>query len=269
MTRESSYLEINKKLWNKRTKIHIESEFYDNDRFIEGFNSLNIIELNLLGDLKGKSVLHLQCHFGQDSISLERLGADVTGIDLSDESIKAARELAEKTSSGTEFICCDVYDLPNHLHKKFDLVFTSYGTIGWLPDLNKWAGIISMFLKPEGKFVFVEFHPFLWMYDNDFKYISYNYFKDEAILEIEQSTYADTTAEINEQSVSWNHGISEVINSLIRKGMEIGSFEEYNYSPYNCFNNTEEFEAGKFRIKHLGNKIPMVYSIIATKNYDL
>lgn len=158
---ETDYIEINRKSWNNKTDVHFESEFYDNNSFIKGKLSLNPIELNLLGDVKGKSVLHLQCHFGQDTISLDRLGAFATGVDLSDKAIFKAKELASLTGSDANFICCDIYELPKYLDKKFDMVFTSYGTIGWLPNLNKWANIVSGFLKLNGKFILVEFHPVL------------------------------------------------------------------------------------------------------------
>ena len=151
-------------------------EFYDLDNFVKGKTSLNSIELDLLGDVKGKTILHLQCHFGQDTISLSRLGAEVTGIDLSDKAIQSAQQIAKDTHSNANFICCDIYDLPNHLDKQFDIVFTSYGTIGWLPDLDKWANIVSHYLKPNGQFVFVEFHPVVWMFDDNFEKIGYNDF---------------------------------------------------------------------------------------------
>ncbi len=260
-----NYKEINKTLWNNKTDVHINSEFYDNKTFIKGRNSLNSIEFELLGDIKGKSILHLQCHFGQDTISLNRLGATVTGIDLSDKAIERGKELANKTNSDVTFICCDIYDLPQHLDKKFDLVFTSYGTIGWLPDLDKWAKIVSRFLKPNGKFIFVEFHPVVWMFDDNFKIIEFNYFNDAPIVETEEGTYADQDAPIKNKSVSWNHSISEVVTSLLQNGLEINSMKEYDYSPYNCFNGIVEFEPQKFRIKHLENKIPMVYSLVANK----
>ena len=142
------YLEINKQTWNNKTEVHIDSEFYDNENFLKGKSSLNAIELKLLGDFSNKKILHLQCHFGQDSLSLARLGAKVTGVDLSDQAIEKAKEFNEKLNLDAQFICCDVYDLPNHLDEKFDIVFTSYGTIGWLPDLTKWANLVSKFLKP-------------------------------------------------------------------------------------------------------------------------
>ncbi len=262
---DSNYLEINKKLWNARTEVHVTSEFYNVDEFIKGKSSLNDIELNLLGDIKGKSILHLQCHFGQDSISLAQLGATVTGIDLSENAITHANALVQTTHQNVTFICCDIYDLPNHLNTQFDIVYTSYGTIGWLPDMDKWANIVSTFLKPNGKFVFVEFHPAVWMFDNDFKTVAYSYFNKEAIVELENGTYADKNASIKLESITWNHSIGEVLTALLNKGLEINSFKEYDYSPYNCFNETVEIAPNKFQIKELQGNIPMVYGLVAIK----
>ena len=200
-----------------------------------------------------------------DSISLSRLGAQVTGVDLSDRAIENAKLLAKQAQTDTSFICCNIYDLPQHLNQKFDIVFTSYGVIGWLPDLNQWASLISGYLKPKGKFILVEFHPVVWMFDDDFEKVAYNYFKDGAIIETESGTYADRNAEIKQEYVCWNHSSSEVINSLISNGLEILSFAEFDYSPYNCFNKTVEAEPKKFRIQHLDNKIPMVFSVEARK----
>lgn len=269
MSNENNYIEINRNSWNNRTETHLKSEFYDLEGFMKGKSSLNEIELELLGDIQGKSILHLQCHFGQDTISLSRLGANVVGVDLSDKAIESAKQIAQETQSNTRFICCDIYDLPNHLNEKFDIVFTSYGTIGWLPDLGKWAEIISNYLKPNGQFVFVEFHPVVWMFDDNFEKIGYRYFNSGAIIETESGTYADKTAEITQSYVMWNHGLSEVINSLILNGIEIKSLNEFDYSPYNCFNKTIEFEPKKYRIAHLDNKIPMVYSINAIKKSEI
>ncbi len=263
--KENDYLNVNKKLWNLKVDSHMRSDFYDVNNFLKGKSSLNTIELDLLGDLTGKSILHLQCHFGQDTISLRRMGAKATGVDLSNEAIEQATLLTEKTKTDAKFICCDIYDLPNHLDEKFDIVFTSYGTIGWLPDLNKWAKIISKFLKTGGSFIFVEFHPVIWMFDDDLEKIKYRYFNSGPIIETEIGTYADKSAKIEAEYITWNHSMSEVINSLISNDLEINSLNEYDYSPYDCFNKTIENSPNKFQIEHLENKIPMVYSITATK----
>lgn len=265
MNKEINYIDINRESWNNKVDTHLKSEFYDLDGFLNGKSSLNDIELNLLGDLSGKTILHLQCHFGQDSISLSRLGAEVTAVDFSDKAIESAKQIAKDCNSNSRFICCELYELANHLDEKFDIVFTSYGTIGWLPDIDKWAGIIAKFLKPNGQFIFVEFHPVVWMFDDAFENVGYRYFNSGAILETVSGTYADKKADLTQSYVMWNHGIGEVVNSLIKNGLEIKQLDEFDYSPYNCFNNTIEFEPKKYRIKHLEDKIPMVYSITATK----
>lgn len=261
----SNYVEINKNAWNLKTEIHIKSDFYGNEAFLKGKSSLKEIELNLLGNIQGKSILHLQCHFGQDSISLSRMGAKVTGIDLSDKAIERARGFAQQANVDTEFISCDIFDLPNHLDKQYDIVFTSYGVIGWLPDLDKWAAIISRYLKSKGKFIFVEFHPFIWMYDYDFKTIEYNYFNSGEIVETNKGSYTDKNADIEYSTVSWNHSTSEVLNSLIKHNIEINSFDEYNYSPYNCFNHTIQIDTDKYQIDILGDKVPITFSVVGTK----
>ena len=269
MNSENNYIDINRQSWNNRTDTHLKSDFYDLDNFLKGKSSLHDIELDLLGDIKGRNILHLQCHFGQDSVSLSRLGANVTGVDLSDKAIESAKQIAKETDSNAKFICCDIYDLPNHLEEKFDIVFTSYGTIGWLPDLDKWAKIISQFLKPNGQFVFVEFHPVVWMFDDNFDKIGYRYFNSGAILETESGTYADKKADITQMYVMWNHSLSEVVNNLIKNDLEINSLDEFGYSPYNCFSKTIEIEPKRYRIEHLENKIPMVYAITATRKNNI
>lgn len=265
MSRNLNYLEINREAWNAKVEPHLKSEFYDLEGFLAGKTSLQEIETVLLGSVKGKKILHLQCHFGQDSISLSRMGAEVTAVDLSDKAIEAARMLAEQTGEEVRFICSNVYDLPGILKETFDIVFTSYGVIGWLPDLNKWASLISNFLGEKGRVVFVEFHPVVWMFDDSFNSVAYRYFNSGPIVEYETGTYADRSAAIQQKYVMWNHGLGEVISSLLNNGMELLRFDEYDYSPYNCFQNTIEIEPGKFVIDKLGNKIPMVYSLIARK----
>lgn len=258
-----NFFNINKALWDTRLDIHLESEFYDLQAFIQGKSSLHSIELNLLGDVRNKELLHLQCHFGQDSISIAKLGAQVTGIDFSEKSILKARHLAEIMKVDANFICNDVYTLPEVLDKKFDLVYTSYGVINWLPDLDKWAAVIKHFLKPGGKLVFVEFHPVVWMFDDDLNNIAYSYFNTGPIKEQEIGSYANRQSNVKTEYINWNHDLSEVFTALINNGLSINHFKEYDYSPYNCWRSAIEIEPSVFRIKHLNNSIPMVYSIIA------
>ncbi len=259
------YFKTNQETWNKRLELHLDSKFYNLTEFLNGKNTLNSIELDLLGNIEGKSVLHLQCHFGQDTISLSRMGAKVTGVDLSDKAIEKARTLATELNEDVTFINCNVYDLPQHLNQKFDIVFTSYGTISWLPNLNEWANIISQYLKPSGTFVFAEFHPVVWMFDDDFEQIGYNYFNDGPQIEQEIGTYADKSSNKTFEYVNWNHSLSEVMNSLLNNGLIIEQFNEFDYSPYGCFNGALEIAPEQFVIDKLKRRIPMVYSIKAKK----
>lgn len=264
MKPELDYIEINKKLWNEKVAHHVLSDFYDMPAFLSGKTSLKSIELDMLGNIQGKKVLHLQCHFGQDSLSLARMGASVTGVDFSEAAIEKAIELAKHTAADARFICSDIFHLPDVLEEQFDLVFTSYGTIGWLPDIDKWAGVVARFLKPGGRFIMVDFHPVLWMFDNEFSRIQYSYFNKEAIIETLNGTYADREAPLHHTEIGWNHSFTEILTALLEKGLSLKQFGEYDYSPYNCFSNMVEYEAGKFRISHLEDKIPMLYSLLMT-----
>ena len=280
----SKYFEANKQSWNKRTAVHKDSAFYDLDSFKKGKSSLNNIELEELGDVKGKTLLHLQCHFGMDTMSWAREGAACVGVDLSDEAIKLAEEIRDELKLKTEFICANVYDLNDALkvppseiteHSEgyerssreagFDIVFTSYGTIGWLPDLDKWANIVAHFLKPGGIFYIADFHPALWMMDDNFEHIKYSYFNAEVITEEISGTYSDRDAPIKSIEHGWNHPFSEIITALLKHDLQIVQFNEFSYSPYNCFNNLEQGVDGMWRIKGMDEKMPMMYSIKAIK----
>lgn len=259
------YFEANKNLWNQRTAVHKNSSFYNLEGFKKGETVLTPIELNELGNVSGKKMLHLQCHFGMDSLNWARMGAEVTGVDLSDEAIKEAIQLNDEVGLNAKFICCNVYDLKENLDEKFDIVFTSYGTIGWLPDLNKWAELISFYLKPGGIFYMADFHPVVWIFDDEFKQVKYHYENKEVIITESQGTYTDRYAAIKSKEYGWNHSISEILNALISHGLQIKHFNEFMYSPYPCFSNTVEFEKGKWHIHGMEGKLPMVYSIRAQK----
>jgi 2-polyprenyl-3-methyl-5-hydroxy-6-metoxy-1,4-benzoquinol methylase len=260
------YFDANQDLWNQRTVIHKDSSFYDVAGFKQGRNLLTAIELKEMGDVSGKKMLHLQCHFGVDSLCWARMGAEATGIDLSEVAIDEARKLNAELGLNAKFLCSNIYDLKTVLDDKFDIVFTSYGVIGWLPDLDKWADIISHFLKSGGKFYLAEFHPVVWMFDDEFQTIKYCYEKREVIETEIQGTYTDRNANICAKEYGWNHSISEVLNSLINLGLTIEFMNEYMYSPYPCFNPIVKNSEGNWWIKGLEDKIPMVYTVMAKKS---
>ena len=132
-------LETNRTNWNERTPVHAASSFYDVEGFKNGLTTLTDIERREVGNVSGKTLLHLQCHFGMDTMSWSRLGAKATGVDFSDTAIDLARALKEDIGTDARFIRSNVYDLPDVLDEEFDIVFTSYGVLCWLPDLEKWA----------------------------------------------------------------------------------------------------------------------------------
>ncbi len=151
----------------------------------------------------------------------------------------------------------------SQLAGQFDIVFTSYGAIGWLPDLDRWAKIVKHFLKPGGKLVLVEFHPVVWMFDEQFREIKYPYFNHGPIRESSSGTYAETSAPLELDDVGWIHPLSDVLGSLVANGLTVRHFKEYDYSPYGCFRSAVKVDERKYRIPHLGEKIPMVYSVVA------
>lgn len=260
-----TYLEVNRALWDEKTKHHQQSGFYDMKGFLSGKNSLREIELTALTPVvAGKTVLHLQCHFGQDSLSLARMGAKVTGVDFSNTSIELARSLNTQLGLDAQFIVSDVYGLPEVLQEQFDIIFTSYGVITWLPDLNRWAEVIRKMLKPDGTFYMAEFHPAMYMYDHDKEQIGYRYFGHEKPYEeVETGTYANTDAPIQQKEYFWSHALADVLQPLLNQGLQLKNFQEFDFSPYNCFPNMKAVGPQRYVYGDTENRLPHVFSILA------
>jgi SAM-dependent methyltransferase len=262
------YIRGNLEHWNEVTPIHARSAFYDVEGFKKGRNTLESIELEEVGDVSGKSLLHLQCHFGMDTLSWARLGANVTGVDFSEDAIDLARSLSKELGIEASFISSDIYDLPKVLNKKFDIVFTSRGVLCWLPDLNKWAEVISHFLKPGGIFYIVEGHPSMMVFDDskdatELK-VRYSYFhKPEPDRWEPDGSYADRNAKVTTPSYEWTHSMGDIINALISSGLRIEFVHEFTLCSWRRFPFMEQDEAGWWRIK--GDKIPLTFSLKATK----
>ncbi len=253
------HFETNKNSWNQRVETHFNSKFYDVPGFLAGNSSLNAIELALLPDVKQQSLLHLQCHFGLDSLSWARLGAEVTGVDISDAAISKAQELQQQTQLPAEFICADVYGFAEQNQRQYDIVFTSYGAICWLPDLNRWAQVIHDCLKPGGQLLLAEFHPIIDLM------AGYNYFhQNEPDVSVED-TYTENCDGSQHEFAVWSHPISNVINALVGVDLSITGMQEYDHSPYNCFDGMQEKHPGRFYLEHKNNHVPMVYTIQARK----
>jgi SAM-dependent methyltransferase len=261
------YFEINKRRWNELVSIHAASEEYDLENFIAGKNSLHKIEVEKLGDVKKKSLLHLQCHFGLDTIGWARLGAKVTGVDFSESAIKLAREIANKTNVNAEFICCNIYDLPKIHKKKYDIVFTSYGVLCWLNDINKWAKIVASYLNPNGVFLLVESHPLMWIFDDESEELiqKYSYWHNsEPLIWEDEGTYADKNAKVkNKKTFEWQHTISDILNALINAGLIIDEIGEYPELVWRYIPASKKVDDEYYRIP--GNPLPQTWSVLASK----
>lgn len=260
---EENYFELNRQAWNNITPSHVDSDFYALDQFRETKNDLPEIDRNALGDLKGKKVLHLQCHFGMNTLSMAHLGAEVTGVDISDTSIQKAKELSSELNLPARFIRSAIYELSNVLDEQFDIVYTSWGALCWLPDMKRWAEIVNALLRPGGKVIICEFHPTAYLFDDE-QEVGYSYFNAGVDVETFEGSYTENNTGKNSYA-SWSHSLSEIMAGLRSANLVSDYFQEYDYSPYKCFTNMEEIAPGKYVFKKFGRKIPYGYVLTAKK----
>ena len=270
------YLKANLASWDEVTSVHVASELYDVDGFKAGRNSLSSIELAELGPLvgEGTSLLHLQCHFGLDTLSWARQGATATGMDFSGEAIAQARSLAEELglSQRATFLQSDLYHLPDVLEDEFDVVFTSWGALIWLADLERWAQIIARYLKPGGIFYIAEFHPNAFLLADDSTpeslRIGYPYFQYGVPQRFDESgDYADPDARTqNTVTFEWNHGLGEIIDPLLRNGLRLDFLHEFPYTIAGLpFPFLEVGEDGLQRVKGRDDEVALSFSLKMTK----
>jgi SAM-dependent methyltransferase len=274
-----AYLEANRALWEEWTDIHETSAFYDLDAFRKGGTRLQGYEIEEIGDVTGKTLLHLQCHFGMDSLSWARRGADVTGADFSPKAVALAAELAGELglADRARFVCSNLYDLPANLQGGFDVVYTSRGVLGWLPDIEGWARIAAHFVRPGGIFYITEIHPVAQVWDDEDVEpgelrLRYPYFSNELPFVFPtQGSYADRTARV-EQPVEygWNHGLGEIVTALAANGLRVESLREFPHVDW-PLPFLERAEGGRYRLpalpegEHCRPELPLFFSLKATK----
>lgn len=263
------HLHANQKLWDQWTIEHEQSPFYDLAGFRAGKDRLRSIELSELGDVSGKSLLHLQCHFGMDTLAWARRGAIATGMDLSENSIALARALSQELNLPAHFVCADLYDLPNKLSGQFDIVFTSYGVLHWLRDLRQWGKIIAHFLRPTGIFYIVEDHPTFRMFTTEDETkikLANPYFFTEQPEQVEMTgSYATNQQGEAFSFYIWNHAMGEVINALIDAGLTIEFLHEFPYAARAKFPFMEKGPDGWWRLPAHYTQIPFLFSLQARK----
>ncbi len=262
----NKFTKANLALWEGWTDINKNSELYRLDRFKAGENVLKSIELEELPDVAGKSMLHLQCHFGMDTLSWARMGAEITGIDFSPKAIDLAKSLSEELDIPARFIRSELFDLPDVLDEKFDIVFTSYGVLTWLNDIDKWAEIAARYLKPGGIFYMVEFHPLFSSIDDDGENLKYPYFHSSEPMKFKaEGSYADPDADFSSDSYEWFHSIGEVVTALIKAGLRIEFLHEFPYSPTKGAPCLVEDKPGQYILEKYPRLLPIVYSVMAGK----
>jgi SAM-dependent methyltransferase len=266
----NKYFQTNKELWDAWTAVNAASELYDLEGFKKGTCSLLDIEVEEVGDVNGKNLLHLQCHFGMDTLSWARRGAKVTGIDFSGEAIRLARSLSQELNIPAYSVNCNIYNLPDYLSEKFDIVFTSGGAINWLPDLKRWAEIIAHFLKPNGFFYIREFHPVEYMFDDSkeklIPTLRYPYFySDEPIYCENEGNYANVDSKIKSINYEWSHHLGEIITSLIDAGLCIEFLHEFPFITYKSHPFLVQGEDGFWRYPELKGGLPLMFSVKAIK----
>lgn len=265
------YIDANRRHWDGAAPHHWHSTYYDVARFIEHPDRLQALEVVGVGDITGQSLLHLQCHFGLDTLSwVTRGAAAVTGVDFSGASIRQARELAERVGyvEQATFVEGDVRDLHRLLAGvAYDVVFTSYGTVQWLPTLDTWAQGIYDHLRPGGRFYFIDFHPVFWMLDGTAPQIQHHYFHNrEPFVAKANATYA-ASLDYETTEYFWQYAPSEVIQPLLQAGLKLTSFREYDYSPHPVF--PEAFELrrpGEYIYLRQGQPMPLTFELQFSKS---
>ena len=263
-----NYLLSNQALWDEWTTINAGSKMYDLEGFKAGRNSLKALERQEVGDVQGKSLLHLQCHFGFDSLSWARLGARVTGVDFSPQAVRLARSLSTELNIPARFLCSDLYALPEQLDEQFDVVFTSYGVLTWLPNRVRWAQIVARYLKPGGIFYIAEFHPFAMVLNDGAAQpeMFYSYFDEGPTVCEVHGSYADPTAETQTRvSYEWSYPLGEVVTNLIAAGLRIQFLHEWPYSCYQMFSYLVQGPDGLWRLPDGMKSLPLQFSIRAEK----
>ena len=267
------YRAINHANWESRVAFHVASPEYGFERFRDDPTHLSDVvrfDLPRLGDIAGLDVVHLQCHIGTDTLSLARLGANVTGLDFSGSAIEAARDLSATAGPAVEYVVADVYDAPAALGEgRFDLVFTGIGALCWLPSIGRWADVVARLLRPGGELFIREGHPVIWAMDDPrpdgLVALEYPYFETEGIPFVEDTTYVAHDGTLAAPAtVSFNHGLGEIFNALWSHGFEITVFDEHDSVPWPALGDQmADVGGGEFRLIDRPERLPHSYTLRA------
>ena len=274
------YRLANQRNWDSRAPVHAASKLYNLDKFVadpQHLSSVVEFDRDYIGDVTDKSLVHLQCHIGTDTLSWARLGAQVTGLDFSATSLEIARDLAERAGIDARFVEAELYDAPQVLAgEQFDIVYTGVGSLGWLPDIRGWARVVAELLAPGGTLLIREGHPMMWALDetrtDDQLVVTLPYFEHaEPLRWDEDETYSDNPTGIAmEHTVvyDWNHGLGEILTAVLDAGLTIRTFVEHRELEWQAWPLWELDEStGRYRLpEHLRDRVPAMYTLVATKS---
>jgi 2-polyprenyl-3-methyl-5-hydroxy-6-metoxy-1,4-benzoquinol methylase len=258
----------NQKLWDEWTDINARSALYRLDAFKNGENKIDPVIREEVGDVSAKRLLHLQCHFGMDSLSWARLGAHVTGVDFSPRAIALAQSLGRELNIPARFLCTNIYDLPSELDEQFDIVFASYGVLTWLPDLKSWMQNAASFVKPGGFLYLSDGHPFTWIFDDDSPEMKlrYPYFQTGATAWNEEGSYADRSARLETTTCyQWQHTMGEIITEICQTGLRLEYLHEFGHAYFHAYPPMREGNDGFWHHPEGDSRLPMVFSVKAWK----
>ncbi|HEX9622011.1 MAG TPA: methyltransferase domain-containing protein [Polyangiaceae bacterium] len=272
-------LELNRSHWDEATRLHARGNVYGVEDFRAGACRLHRVEVEEVGDVRDKRLLHLQCHFGLDTLSWARRGAVVTGVDFSAEGIAFARQLSADTGVPARFIESDLYVLPEALDEPhaFDIVYTSYGVLNWLPDLEPWGAIVGRYLKPGGFFYIVEGHPSARIFptDEDMPQAGsfhpwFSYFHDPAGMRWPPGAdYADPSAMHCVGAHEWQHSLGDIVNALTRAGLVVEWLHEFPFCAWQVVAGCDVVERFSSSHAYYGlpasqPKLPLMFSLRAS-----
>jgi len=272
------YREANRANWSERVAGHWEPDGYDAPGFIadpQRISSVVEFDRQYLGELDGRSLLHLQCHFGMDTLSWARLGADVIGIDFSADAIAAAARLSDESETPGRFVETELYDTPEALAgEQFDVVYTGVGALNWLPDIVGWGQVVAKMLQPGGTFYIREAHPILWSLrfpnedpSDETLIIEYPYFEvAEPLGWDEDVSYLGSASIKHTRTYEWNHGIAQVMGALTSRGLLIDLYEEHRFLDWQGQHQMVQGDDGRWRLpEHQRDLVPLAYSLRARK----
>jgi SAM-dependent methyltransferase len=261
-------LSVNRAHWDSLAAVHGQDAYYDTEALVGGADTLNEYEVAAVGDVTGLDVLHLQCHIGFDTISLARRGARATGADLSPASLAKARDVAERCGVEIEWVEADAAALPEALHGRFDLVYSTMGVIGWIGDIGAWMASAHAALRPSGRLVLVELHPlFNMVAEREPLTLDFPYANEGPRRFDEPGSYADRDAEVTATAqVLYGHSLGEVVTAALDAGLVIDGLREHFDVGRDPRGDVLERESdGRFRLRVTGELLPVLFTLLASK----